>query len=271
VADDKLARDIFEHLRVAEIKKRPSTDYMKTVQTEIDVVTRTILVEWLVETVEQCELVPEVLYLAVNYMDRYLSGNNIKHNWLQLLAATCLLIALKHEERKCAPCVLGLCHLMGNRYSKDDVLQMEAHVLKYLKFDVTDPTAKSFLRGLIHIARGPPQLEFLADYIAELSLLEYAMLRYSPSLIAAASLCLANFILKPAAHPWNATLSNYSLYHPLQLCECVEDLHKLLCYSSTSNNFPTIREKYSKLKYMCVAREYCVLCIPLEFFLYPRN
>lgn len=46
------------------------------------------------------------------------------------------------------------------------------------------------------------QLEFLANYITELSLLEYDMLCYVPSLIAAASIFLAKFILQPARHPW---------------------------------------------------------------------
>jgi hypothetical protein len=45
-------------------------------------------------------------------------------------------------------------------------------------------------------------LEFLASYISELSLLEYSLLCYVPSLIAASSIFLANFILKPTKNPW---------------------------------------------------------------------
>ena len=39
-----------------------------------------------------------VLALSVNILDRYLSSNPIKKDKLQLLGATCLLIASKFEE-----------------------------------------------------------------------------------------------------------------------------------------------------------------------------
>lgn len=45
-------------------------------------------------------------------------------------------------------------------------------------------------------------LEFLANYVAELSLLEYNLLSYRPSLVAASAIFLAKFILQPTKHPW---------------------------------------------------------------------
>lgn len=60
-----------------------------------------------------------------------------------------------------------------------------------------------FLCGLICISQVTSlQLECLTNYIAELSLLEYSMLCYAPSLIAASSIFLAKFILFPAKKPW---------------------------------------------------------------------
>lgn len=46
------------------------------------------------------------------------------------------------------------------------------------------------------------QLECLANYVAELSLLEYTMLHYAPSLIAASAIFLAKYILLPSKRPW---------------------------------------------------------------------
>ncbi|GAU41236.1 hypothetical protein TSUD_280350 [Trifolium subterraneum] len=46
------------------------------------------------------------------------------------------------------------------------------------------------------------QLEYLADYIVELSLLEYDMLKYTPSLVAASATLLAKYILLPRKKPW---------------------------------------------------------------------
>ena len=45
-------------------------------------------------------------------------------------------------------------------------------------------------------------LEFLANYIAELSLLEYNLLSYPPSLIAASAVFLARYVLQPTKYPW---------------------------------------------------------------------
>lgn len=55
------------------------------------------------------------------------------------------------------------------------------------------------------------QFECLANYILELSLLDYKMLCYSPSLIAASATFLANFILYPLKKPWVCEKMSFSL------------------------------------------------------------
>ncbi|XP_020246640.1 cyclin-A1-1 isoform X2 [Asparagus officinalis] len=269
-----LACDIYKHLRIAEAKKRPSTDFMERVQKDVNASMRSILIDWLVEVAEEYRLVPDTLYLTVNYIDRYLSGNEMNRQRLQLLGVACMLIASKYEEI-CAPQVEEFCYITDNTYFKEEVLQMEAAVLKYLKFEMTAPTTKCFLRRFVRVAQGCDeapllQLEYLACYIAELSLLEYDMLGYLPSLTAASTIFLAKFILQPTKHPWNATLHHYTLYQPSELCECVKALHNLYCYSP-GNNLPAIREKYSQHKYKYVAKKFCPPSIPTDFFQSPSN
>jgi hypothetical protein len=58
-------------------------------------------------------------------------------------------------------------------------------------------------------------LEFLANYIAELSLLEYSLLSYPPSLIAASAIFLAKFVLKPTKCPWVCGIIMYQLPNEL--------------------------------------------------------
>ncbi|XP_020589936.1 cyclin-A1-4 [Phalaenopsis equestris] len=264
-----LACDVYEHLRLAETKKRASTDFMERVQKDINASMRAILIDWLVEVAEEYRLAPDTLYLTINYIDRYLSGNEINRQRLQLLGVACMFIAAKYEEI-CAPQVEEFCYITDNTYFKDEVLQMEAAVLKYLKFEMTTPTAKCFLRRFVRVAQCSDEapslhLEFLASYVAELSLPEYNMLCYSPSQIAAASVFLSKFILQPTKKPWNATLTHYTQYKPSQLCDCVKSLHRLCC-SSSNSNLPAIREKYSQHKYKFVATKYCPPVIPSEFF-----
>jgi hypothetical protein len=50
-------------------------------------------------------------------------------------------------------------------------------------------------------------LEFLANYVAELSLLEYSLLAYPPSLVAASDIFLSKFILQPTKNPWVGDVS----------------------------------------------------------------
>ncbi|XP_066311749.1 cyclin-A1-1-like [Miscanthus floridulus] len=264
-----LASDIYMHLREAETKKRPSTDFMETIQKDINPSMRAILIDWLVEVAEEYRLVPDTLYLTVNYIDRYLSGNEINRQRLQLLGVSCMLIAAKYEEI-CAPQVEEFCYITDNTYFRDEVLDMEASVLKYLKFEMTAPTAKCFLRRFARAAQACDEdpalhLEFLANYIAELSLLEYNLLSYPPSLIAASAIFLARFILQPTKYPWNSTLAHYTQYKPSELSNCVKALHRL-CSVGSGTNLPAIIEKYSQHKYKFVAKKQCPPQIPTEFF-----
>ncbi|CAN6542499.1 unnamed protein product [Malus baccata var. baccata] len=262
------ACDIYKHLRSSEVKKRPATDFMEKTQKDINPSMRAILIDWLVEVAEEYRLVPDTLYLTVNYVDRYLSGNPMNRQRLQLLGVACMMIASKYEEI-CAPQVEEFCYITDNTYFKDEVLQMESDVLNYLKFEMTAPTTKCFLRRFLRAAQGANevtsmQLECLANYIAELSLLEYNMLCYAPSLIAASAIFLANYILLPSKRPWNATLHHYTLYQPSDLLDCINALHRLCCDSQTSS-LPAIREKYSQHKYKYVAKLHCPPTIPSKY------
>ncbi|KAL8146184.1 hypothetical protein AgCh_004068 [Apium graveolens] len=264
-----MACDIYKHLRASEVKKRPSVDFMEKVQTDINISMRAILVDWLVEVSEEYRLVPDTLYLTVNYIDRYLSGNVMDRQRLQLLGVACMMIASKYEEI-CPPQVEEFCYITDNTYFKDEVFEMESAVLNFLKFELTAPTVKCFLRRFVRAAQAiteapSMQLECMSNYLAELSLLEYSMLRYAPSLVAASAIFLARFILLPLMKPWNSTLKHYAQYEPSDLRECVNALHSLAC-NSLNSTLPAIREKYTQHKYKFVAK-LSVPSIPQEYFL----
>nr|QYW07111.1 cyclin A1-1 [Dimocarpus longan] len=259
------ATDIYKHLRESEVRHRPSVDYMERLQKHVNARMRATLIDWLVEVAEEYRLSPETLFLTVNYIDRYLSGNVIIWERLQLLGVACMMIAAKYEEIY-APQVDEFCYITDNTYSKGEVLEMESTVLSYLKFEMTAPTAKCFLRHFVHAAQVTSvKLECLASYILELSLLEYNMLHYAPSIIAASATLLANFILCPSKRPWNSTLRHYTLYQPSDLFDCVKALHHLFCNGGQSN-LPAIREKYSQHKYKYVAKKHCSRSISSEIF-----
>ncbi|KAL5075687.1 hypothetical protein RYX36_014671 [Vicia faba] len=266
-----IACEIYENLRVSENSKRPSIDFMEKIQTDINAGMRAILIDWLVEVAEESRLLPDTLFLAVNYLDRYLSGKAMNRQRLQLLGVSCMMIAAKYEEI-CSPKVEEFVYTTDNTYSKEQVLEMESSVLNFLKFEMTAPTTRCFLRRFITVAQQTcevplMQLEYLADYLAELSLIEYDMLKYTPSLIAASATFLAKYILLPMEKPWNSMLRHYTGYQASELHECVKGLHLLYCNGyHNPPSITAIREKYSQHKFKFVAKKYCPPSIPVEVF-----
>ncbi|MCO5600335.1 hypothetical protein L7F22_054446 [Adiantum nelumboides] len=263
------AAEIYHHLRMAELKRRASVNFMDTVQQDINASMRGILVDWLVEVAEEYKLVPDTLYLTISYIDRFLSGNLVTRQRLQLLGVACMLIAAKYEEI-CAPQVDEFCYITDNTYNREEVLEMERRVLNHLHFELTGPTTKSFLRRFVRAAqegqKSPTlQLEFLGNYLAELTLLEYGLLHFLPSMIAGASVFVARVTLNPTSRPWNSTLQHYSGYKASELKDCAKAILDL--QKNTKNcTLPAIREKYRQHKFKCVATLVSPTCIPAEYF-----
>ncbi|ONK76626.1 uncharacterized protein A4U43_C03F30290 [Asparagus officinalis] len=198
--------DIYSNLHAAEILRRPCSNFMETVQRDITHSMRGILIDWLVEVSDEYGLVPDTLYLAVNIIDRFLSQNYIERQRLQLLGITSMLIASKYEEI-ISPRIEEFCFITDNTYTKGEVLKMEIQVLRFLGFQLSIPTVKTFLRRYIRAAytsyKVPPQaLSHLANYLAELTLIEYSFLKFLPSIIAASAVFLAKWTLHQSDHPW---------------------------------------------------------------------
>lgn len=132
------------------------------------------------------------------------------------------------------------------------VLEMERAVLNVLKFELTTPTTKSFLRRFIRAAQASYKtptlvLEFLGNYLAELTLLEYGFLPFLPSMIAASAVYLAKITLDSSTCPWDATLQHYTGYRPSELGHCVKAIHELQ-RNTDSCSLPAVREKYRQHK-----------------------
>lgn len=76
----------------------------------------------------------ETLYVTVSIIDRYLSKIPIKKSQLHLLGVTALLIATKYEEIY-PPELKDLLNVSENKFTKDEVLKMENHILSSLEFN----------------------------------------------------------------------------------------------------------------------------------------
>lgn len=87
---DTYAKDIYDYLRQLEMLMRPNANYMSK-QEEVTVGMRSILVDWLVEVAEEYRMRTETLYLAISFIDRFLSSMSVVRNKLQLVGTACML------------------------------------------------------------------------------------------------------------------------------------------------------------------------------------
>lgn len=101
-----------------------------------------------------------------------------------------MLIASKYEEIY-APEVRDFVYITDKAYTKEEILSMEQCILMTLEFNITAPSSYRFLERFLKIVNGDILLFNLARYLIELPLIEYRMLKYTPSNIAASAVYLS--------------------------------------------------------------------------------
>uniref|UniRef100_A0A336K757 CSON011294 protein n=1 Tax=Culicoides sonorensis TaxID=179676 RepID=A0A336K757_CULSO len=139
-----------ENLLKREDKQSSGCSYFNTIQKDITPKMRKIVAEWVLEICDEQKCQEEVSILTLNYMDQFLSLKPIKKTHLQLLAATCLLLASKLREPSCrALPVKLLVFYTDNSITKKDLIQMELLVLSLLKWDLSTVTPLDFLHLLL--------------------------------------------------------------------------------------------------------------------------
>jgi len=243
------SQDIYCYLREAEVKHLPKWNYMSK-QPDITHSMRAILVDWLVEVAEEYKLQTETLYLAVSYIDRFLSYMSVQRAKLQLVGTACMFIASKYEEIY-PPDVGEFVYITDDTYNKRQVLRMEHLVLKVLGFNLSAPSSHLFVSQFGQMSKTDEKTQHLAMYLNELSLMSGEnFLRYTPSLVAAASLALARHTVGEEAWPEEVAESSGISLSELQ--ECLLALHAVYVQAEGSAQ-QAIREKYKSSKYHSVS------------------
>ncbi|XP_045826114.1 G2/mitotic-specific cyclin C13-1-like [Trifolium pratense] len=270
--DEPYVSDIVDYLRTMEMqkKRRPMVGYMENVQTDITSNMRGTLVDWLTEVADEYKLLPETLHLSISYVDRFLSIQPVKRSKFQLLGVSSMLIASKYEEIT-PPNAVEFCKITDNTYDLKEVLKMESDILNALKFEMGNPNVITFLKWFVGIASENQktsnlQFEYLCNYLAELSMLDYECIRFLPSLVAASVIFLARFIIQPGVNPWTSSLCECLGYESADLEECVTMLHDLYL-SRRAASFKAVRDKYKQNKFKCVANLPSPPEVPSHYYL----
>ena len=140
----EIAQEIYENMKKEEDSCMVDPDYLNKVQTEIKDTSRAFLIEWIIDVHRKFRLNPEALYVTQYIIDQYMSRKKIMKSQLHLLGVSTLLIAAKYEEIY-PPEIRDFLAVSENKFTKQNVLDMEREILLTLSFKVTAPSSFRFL------------------------------------------------------------------------------------------------------------------------------
>lgn len=166
---------------------------------------RAILLDWLIEVCEVYRLHRETFYLAVDYIDRYLSStSDLPKTRLQLIGVTCLFIAAKIEEIY-PPKVADFAYVTDGACAEEEILKMELCVLKSLNWGLSPMTPNSWVKLFMQVSncdQGPrasenfvvPQFSGLpfarCMQLLDLAILDLSSLDFAYSVMAASAVAI---------------------------------------------------------------------------------
>lgn len=151
----------------------------------------------------------------------------MEHKNFQLLGITSMFIASKYEEIY-APETRDFVYISDKTYTREDIFQMELSILAALDFDILCISPFMFLQRYHFISKpntkDDDKIFYLAQYLLELSLMEYRQARLKSSLKAAAALLIARKFYKLS---WSDDLIKQTNYTITDLKGFANDLFNL--------------------------------------------
>ncbi|XP_077375545.1 G2/mitotic-specific cyclin-B2 isoform X2 [Festucalex cinctus] len=242
-------KDIYKYLHHLEVEQPVRANYMQGY--EITHRMRALLIDWMVQVHSRFQLLQETLYLSVAVLDRFLQIHPVSRTKLQLVGVTAMLVASKYEEMY-PPLVRDCAYITDKAFTNAQILEMETLILKSLNFQLGRPLPLHFLRRASKVANADVERHTLAKYLMELTLIDYEMVHYRPSEIAAAALCLSQLLLNGL--PWSTTQEHYSTYTETHLKPIMQHMAKnVVIVNGGKTKFMAVRNKYSSSKLLKIS------------------
>lgn len=235
--------DIFGYMRELEVRMAPNPRYMDQ-QAEIQWSMRAVLMDWIVQVHARFNLLPETLFLTVNYIDRFLSCKVVSLGKLQLVGATAIFIAAKYEEVQC-PTINEIVYMVDGGYSADELLKAERFMLSMLQFELGWPGPMSFLRRISKADDYDLETRTLAKYFLEVTIMDERFVGCTPSFLAASAHCIARLMLRKG--PWGPAHAYYSQYTYTQLHQLMAAV--LECCENPQRHHGAVFDKYTDKRY----------------------
>jgi cyclin B len=244
--------EIYSNLLLDEKNLKPLYGYIQN-QHDINEQMRAILIDWLIEVHYKFHLKDETLYQTVFIIDSYLSAFPILRAKLQLLGIAALLISCKAQEIY-YPQLFELIDITDGAYIKDELVEMENHILKILSFNIVSPTAIEFYNIVSRAFNFDQKQYFLGKYFMESSLIDYQMIKYSASVI---GVSCAYVVMKFCG------INNYKCLYSKNVVkeECpqkiIKEAAREICHlvkNLSNSSLKAVKDKYSLPQFLNVAQ-----------------
>lgn len=242
-------KDIYKYLRQLEVEQNVRLSYLK--DQEVTGNMRAILIDWLVQVSLKFRLLQETMYMTVGIIDRFLQDNPVPKKQLQLVGVSAMFLASKYEEMY-PPEISDFAYVTDRAYTTAQIRDMEMTLLRVLKFQLGRPLPLQFLRRASKIYEVTAEQHTLAKYLLELTMVDYEMVHFPPSMVASASLALALKVLD--AGDWDVTLQHYMDYTAESLIPVMAHIAKnVVKVNDGLTKHMAIKGKYSTSKQMRIA------------------
>ncbi|XP_037358486.1 G2/mitotic-specific cyclin-B2 [Talpa occidentalis] len=242
-------KDIYQYLRQLEVLQSIHPHFLDG--RDINGRMRAILVDWLVQVHSKFRLLQETLYMCIAIMDRFLQVQPVSRKKLQLVGITALLLASKYEEMF-SPNIEDFVYITDNAYTSSEIREMETLILKELKFELGRPLPLHFLRRASKAGEVDVEQHTLAKYLMELTLIDYDMVHYHPSKVAAAASCLSQKVLGQGK--WNVKQQYYTGYTENEVLEVMQHMAKnVVKVNENLTKFIAIKNKYASSKLLKIS------------------
>ncbi|XP_069017330.1 G2/mitotic-specific cyclin-B1 [Embiotoca jacksoni] len=242
-------KDIYKYLRQLEVEQNVRPSYLQG--QEVTGNMRAILIDWLVQVNLKFRLLQETMYMTVGIIDRFLQDHPVPKKQLQLVGVTAMFLASKYEEMY-PPEISDFAYVTDKAYTTAQIRDMEMTILRALKFKLGRPLPLQFLRRASKIYEVTAEQHTLAKYLLELTMVDYEMVHFPPSMVASAALALALKALD--AGEWDVTLQHYMDYAAESLSPVMAHIAKnVVKVNDGQTKHMAIKGKYSTSKQMRIA------------------
>ncbi|KAG8635319.1 putative cyclin-D6-1 [Manihot esculenta] len=212
-----------------------------------------------------CNYEPILAYLAINYMDRFISRQEIPEGkpWVQrLLVISCLSLAAKMKNTHFSLSNLQMEESFN--FDMQTINRMELLILDALDWRMRSITPFSFVHFFISSfeLKDPPLTQALKDRATQIIFQahnETKLLEFKPSIIAASALLVSSHELFPLQFPsFRRSISSCEYVNRDQLLKCSNELQKMVemeWHESIMDTVSSSRTPLSVLDRHCIKSE----------------